>query len=206
MSEWLISPWEFLYFAIAPLVAGILVACVFWKYSTKKRRAARLIDIASFVIALAGLASWPFSLAHQWNDAGNKVLRARIAAELAQLTFEARPTIKDACKDEHPVVAVAEECSRLTEYFAKLKLVDPYFTSGIPRFSLYSSDYRSDIHEFGRRVENKVSYMNSLIRKIERTTETRFDELRLLRRSMEFIAFAFGIGLARRAVDLYTDW
>jgi hypothetical protein len=191
------------------LVAGILVACVIWRFSTKRRRALRAIDIVSYAIAILGFSSTLFALQHLDERTSDRFSRVEIAGEIMDILFDTGIKFTGSCSnmskgDEH-----SGQCKAFQTYMNELVRIDMFNPSRLPPVS---ADQYTDptIHGMAEEVSKAVNDTNEKISNRSSSTVfplDRYDtEYSFLTQAISVLAFAFGMGLGRRGLDLYTDW
>jgi hypothetical protein len=195
--------------AITALVAGILVACVIWSYSKKKRRALRAVDLISYAITIIGLASSIFAINHIDKRWSSQFARLQITDGIADMMFDTGFQFAGYCSNTDKSQGKhAEECQTFKAYMNELAKIDIFHPTHLPSQS--ASEYKDqDVHKIADEVEKQVEVINNEIGDLGFSeingNETDVMEYRFLRNAISVLAFAFGMGLARRAFDLYAD-
>src|SRR5262249_37829520 len=143
--------------------AGLMVACVCWKFTVIRRRTLRGIDLASYAITILGLSSSIFAVHHMDEQFADSFSRLQITSSIADMMFDVGFPFAGTCaqaeKDNSETLR-SRECRKLHSYLDQLYKVDIYRPSKLP--APKSADYTdADVQKIVTDLAEKVREINA---------------------------------------------
>ena len=200
--------------ALFTLIGGCLVGVVVWRILRKKRRALRAIDLASYAITLIALGSGLFSVGHYDERIRASWNRLDVFDKMVDQGFDDMVELFKVCPDiRHtpfrPNKQKADECHLLLEYLRTQQFGSPghWNVAPLPDPTPYTVP---EVRDFAQRIAAHTFETNKVIlaynAKDNGLGGADPNEALFLSIAIPLAAFALGLGISRRAVDLYNDW
>jgi hypothetical protein len=214
VQDWLFTPCydDPLSFALRhialPLIFGSAVAWLAWRLTTNSRRTLRIIDLVSHFLAIIGLL-WSLTAVGNYQKkflAGYEQMR--INDKSLDLQFEAIAQLTEICEKEPPSTAKRRDCNKFIGYLTKLR-DGAGAHDKVPFPPIRPEDYASsEVRSLATTLSKEFEGYNATLQGPHWSglTADDFNEYWLLTYVVQFLSFAFGLGLMRRILDLYTDW
>ena len=197
---------------IASMV-GMLAPIWLWqRFPLHRRRTQRLVDLASYFIAAAGLGTYLFSVARidaTWEDV---IKQMPITSTELDLGFDELVKLDEICPtNRHTPFQMRREkridCERMRDYFLR----QPGRVPGTLTLHPYpSTDKFQDpiVREFAREILQKAYKVNvaTLNYAAGRPRFPSEVEATFYKFAFPILALAIGLGIARRVLDVAQDW
>jgi hypothetical protein len=195
------------------LACGAATGLIVWWIILKRRRALRALDLLSYALTVIALGSGLFAVRHyeeRWQAA---LTRLDVNESIVDSTFDDVVDLSKVCPGvpdtpTGPSQLKIDECARLTEYFDHQQ----YGSRGhwVPAAPPDVSSFTiSTLHHYAARLADHVNASNRTIAAYDAKMGLDFPDYfegRFLMMAIPILAFALGIGVSRRAIDLYNDW
>jgi hypothetical protein len=199
--------------AFLALGFGIIVGIAAWYLISEKRRALRIIDLASYAMTLIALGSGLFSVRHleeRWNASLD---RLHVYNAISDNGFDDVVRLYEVCPDIphspfQPTKKKRDECHQLLEYLRNHQYGGPGHWNTLPPPDVPSFTV-PELRDFTKEITVHVVTINKAILAYNaKTGASGVDpyEALFLIMAIPMLAFAFGLGISRRAIDLYSDW
>jgi hypothetical protein len=195
--------------ALLASLSGLVLAVLVWRsFPAHRKRIQRIVDFLSYVITLFALGTALFSV-HRY-EARRTELNKRL-----ELEYAIHANFSDILMGLWKLCPVNVEppksidCDRMERYLSSWPPVQRGSLYFLPRPP--SNDAFADwqVREFGKRVDEQVHATNKAIADYNQaqTESNLYDpESIFLRMLVPSLALAFGLGAARRFLDIVTDW
>jgi hypothetical protein len=196
--------------AFVGFVLGVSIACGMWYVVSAKRRALRIIDFLSYAITAIAFGSAFFSLRHNEERLNNAFERLQFFDLVSDNRFDDTLIYSMICTEtpqERLSVLKKQDCDQLGNYLRlSTTAVSNRNIQSLPDIKTYSSP---DVIELIKQISAHVQSTNQLIENTRAKAEKAgFDpvEVMFVSYALPILALAFGLGVSRRAIDLYSDW
>jgi hypothetical protein len=190
---------------------GFAVAFVIYLWRSS-RGALRFIDLVSFAIGFLALCAGLFAVYNYKGDSAKNNHRWTFKLALTEATLDTQFDMITYCERiPHTPYSVppirTAECKKLEQYLKTLKVneefpialqppnLDLYTDSIVQRLARHAADSVASANEAIRAYNQDVQYHAKLT-----LLESLFREL-----ALPVLAWAFGLGIGRRTIDLYRD-
>jgi len=201
--------WETL-FALG--VGGGLAATI-WYFHRKKRRALRSIDLISYAITIVALGSALFSVGRYQERLQASFERLRIHSAVADTGWDTMMGYLNACPDvrHSPFQLVGKKKSECHQFGEMLRSSQPFDflhpnTMVVPDISIFTVP---ELRTLASQLASQIQAINNNVLAYKVKSEGAgigFWEPIFFQIAIPLLGFAFGLGAARRTLDLYTDW
>jgi hypothetical protein len=191
---------------------GFAVAFVIYWWRSRSRGALRFIDLLSFAIGFLAICAGLFAVYNYKGDSAKNNHRLTFKIALTRASLDTQFDMMKYCERiphtpySVPPVRIAE-CKKLEQYLKTLKANDDFPTELYPtNVALYTDPI---VQSLARNVAESVADANKSIKAYNDDVishanltflESIFREL-----ALPVLAWAFGLGLGRRTIDLYRD-
>jgi hypothetical protein len=199
--------------ALYGLGAGLVLAFGLWYFLSARRRVLRAIDLASYLIALVALGSGLFSVSHYEANVYAALDRLKISDAVRAGNFDIVEGYLIACRDvKHSPFRTTGtrliECNQLRDAIVRSQFYDSrnpmvLQSQDIPQFVIPPLKHIRD------QMFANIERSNERIREYRTKSEASdfdFNQLLFLELAVPLLAFSLGLGITRRALDLYSDW
>jgi len=134
--------------------------------------------------------------------------RVNLQSEIEDTGLDDIVAFNNVCDEVPPTGIKLSQCNRFRKLLQDLQNPDIYQIKVLspPDVSVFTDP---DLYKLAIRVAAHVEQENKKITAYEAKDEMKGiddKELHFLAIAIPMLGFAFGLGLARRALDLYTDW
>lgn len=209
---------EILVFVLIAFVLGCLIGFLIWSFSKNKRRASRIIDIISYAITAAAFSTSLLALKRYDDKFKANQERIEIKRIDSDIGFLAVTKLIALCSEPPSLSLRAADCKKMSGIFPKSHLGNPYLGDyqwpamteshvGTPDVRDYQDPAMIELAEtLAQRTRPLEERRMRLIMAEASPALDEQTEYSLLRKLILVVVFAFGIGVMRRALDLYTDW
>jgi hypothetical protein len=191
---------------------GFAVAfAIYWRFS-KSRGALRFIDLVSFAIGFLAICAGLFAVYNYRGDSEKNNHRWTFKLDLSEASLDTHFDMMTRCEriphTPYPVPPIRiAECEKLEQYLKTLKVNDDFPTELYPpNVALYTDPI---VQNLARHVAESVASANEAIKAynedVRHHANLTFWESIFREIALPVLAWAFGLGIGRRTIDLYRD-
>lgn len=193
---------------------GMTIPILLWRrFPTSRRRYQRLVDLASYFFTLLALGSGLLAV-HRYEDQWREVTsRMPITEASLDFNFDAFNEFDQICPTwpRHTPFQLKrekrEECRNIGAYLLTQQSPLPGSLAllGMPNWPTFKTP---EVEEFAKKVRTHVWNINkaTLSYVAKRPFGPNPLEANYLAIALPILAFALGLGIARRALDTLVDW
>lgn len=184
---------------------------IYWWFS-KSRGALRFIDLVSFAIGFLAICAGLFAVYHYRGDDAKTQHRWMFKLDVSEANLDTRIDMMASCERvPHSPYAVPAiritECQMLTRYLSNLKVNDEFpIALYPPNVASYTDPI---IKRLAMRVAESVASANEAIKAYNEDVQhqIKFEAWESIFRELALpvLAWAFGLGIGRRTIDLFLD-
>jgi hypothetical protein len=197
---------------IESALTGLVVAIIIYWSLSKQRYALRLIDLISFAFGFLAFGTGLFSAYLYQEDSRRDWSALTVRDVISDMQFDAVSAWDKVCdKIPHTPYQVPSarkiECAKLRTYVRQLK-AEPQHLIRYPSHNIDSfsdSGVRALAEQVAAQVKEVNDENNAYSAELEIGFKVKFFESAFRELSLPVLAFAFGLGVARRTIDLYGD-
>jgi len=195
--------------AVGALFLGFVPVLVVWRLLPKyRKRTQRIVDFLSYTVTLAAVGTALFSLSRY-------EIRSRDHLNQMMLEYGNQKIYSDTLIDLWRICPVvvddppkADDCRRMDRY---LRSWPPDGSLSFPPYPPEKNSFvDAEMQKFAERVDNQLRKNRDAIAAYNRVRSDAFmyydPEAIFLRILVPTLALAFGLGIARRLLDIVTDW
>ena len=211
-----------LLWSVVGLFLGIALAILPWRLiPDRRRRIQRAVDLLSYAVTLLALGSGVLSIV-RYDERLNAEVVKRDVLLRSQITVSAIfDSLEFICAPRSSAASYAEfqvqlDCEKLRDFLTSVGRVNDNLKRDVTPYSLWLLGQPPDpsglldefIKAFVSDMREGVDAYNAALLDYKSGAGTKPDPLesRYLRFAVPLLAFAFGLGIVRRALDLYSDW